>query len=65
MHTLGKVVVIPKKMQPQILSELHASIVKLNAVVHRHVWWLSSDIEWWEQPRWHREPNIMSVVLPQ
>lgn len=43
-------VVIPKKLQPQILSDLHQGhpgIVKMKAVARSHVWWssLDSDIE--------------------
>lgn len=43
-------VVIPKKLQPQIVSELHQGhpgIVKMKAVARSHVWWasLDSDIE--------------------
>ena len=39
-------VVIPKKLQPQILSKLHQGhpgIVKMKAAAHSHVWWASLD----------------------
>ena len=46
----GMRVIIPKKLQPQILSELHQGhpgIVKMKAVARSHVWWpcLDSSIE--------------------